>query len=124
MEAGVLPEERIGGDRTMVEATVKPELSIVLPFYNEEGCAEQVLREVHSAMIPLQVPFEIIAVQNGSSDRTAEILQRLAEEFDPLRVLTIDVNQGFGYGLLQGMRESRGDILVYMPGDGQIDPTV
>src|SRR5438552_18121238 len=97
-------------------------LSIVLPFYNEEECVERVIRDVHSALRGL--PFEIVAVQNGSRDRTEEILNCLTKHLPQLRIVVVPVNRGFGYGLIQGMAASTGEVVGFMPGDGQVDPAV
>lgn len=62
----------------------------------------------------------MIAVQNGSHDRTGEILRDLEREKTHLRILEIPLNRGFGFGVIQGLKECSGEIIGYMPGDGQI----
>jgi glycosyltransferase involved in cell wall biosynthesis len=101
-----------------------PRLSIVLPFYNEEACVTQVISSLDAALKPAGFSYEIVAVQNGSRDRTEEILDELKTKFPALRVVTVAVNQGFGHGIMQGMAASSGEIVGFMPGDGQIDPGV
>ncbi|MFN3326302.1 MAG: glycosyltransferase family 2 protein [Bryobacteraceae bacterium] len=101
-----------------------PNLSIVLPLYNEEGAAEPVIKAVHGILLAARIPFEIVTVQNGSRDRTPEILARLAERLAELRIVEVPVNRGFGYGVLQGLKACSGEVIGYMPGDGQIDPEV
>jgi glycosyltransferase involved in cell wall biosynthesis len=81
-----------------------------------------VLTELHAALKAATVPFEIVAVQNGSRDRTAQILSELRERMPELRVVTVEVNQGFGYGLVQGLAAGTGEVLGFIPGDGQIAP--
>jgi len=56
---------------------MNPELSLVALFYNEEASAEMVIRDGHRVLKAMGVPFEIVAIQNGSLDRTPEILARL-----------------------------------------------
>ncbi len=101
-----------------------PLLSIVLPFYNEEQCVEEVVGGARGELERSGVSFEIVAVQNGSGDRTGQILARLEREHKALRVVVVPVNRGFGHGILQGLAECAGDIVGYMPGDGQVNPMV
>jgi glycosyltransferase involved in cell wall biosynthesis len=99
-------------------------LSIVLPFYNEEACVEQVISEIHSALSQIGIGFEIVAVQNGSQDHTSQILASLQKQFPELCVVDVPINRGFGYGVIQGLGRSTGKVIGYMPGDGQIAPFV
>jgi glycosyltransferase involved in cell wall biosynthesis len=101
-----------------------PLLSIVLPFYDEEECVEEVVGAVRGELERSGVSFEIVAVQNGSRDRTGPILARLAREHKAVRVVAVPVNRGFGDGILRGLTECAGDIVGYMPGDGQVPPAV
>ena len=101
---------------------MNPVLSLVVPAYNEQDCIAGVLTELYSVLEQSGISFELIAVQNGSSDRTGEILDNLAEQYRHLRVLEISVNRGFGYGVIQGLKECSAEIVGYMPGDGQIPP--
>lgn len=98
--------------------------SIVIPFYNEEACVANVIEEVHLSLKHAGISFEIIAVENGSKDRTGEILKALENRFKELRVIYVPINLGFGYGVIKGLSASMGEIVGYMPGDGQIDPDV
>ncbi|MEK7872319.1 MAG: glycosyltransferase family 2 protein [Chloroflexota bacterium] len=97
-----------------------PLVSIILPFYNEEACVEQVLIDLRATLQKAGLRFEIIAVQNGSWDRTAEILTQLSSLYSEVRVVDIPVNKGFGFGVLQGAAASKGDVVGWMPGDGQV----
>jgi glycosyltransferase involved in cell wall biosynthesis len=103
---------------------MRPHLSIVLPFYNEEACVTQVIADLDTALKSAGFVYEIVAVQNGSHDRTGKILDQLAAAYPALRVVVVPVNRGFGYGLIQGMAASTGEVVGFMPGDGQIDPAV
>jgi glycosyltransferase involved in cell wall biosynthesis len=100
------------------------ELSIVIPFYNEEDCVAQVVRHIDSVLKSSGLRYEIVAVQNGSRDRTGEILESLAETNRNLRIVEVNPNRGFGYGVLQGLATCDSEIVGYMPGDGQIDGAV
>ena len=80
-------------------------VSIVVPFYNEEECVEFVLREI----IACQPNAEVVAVDDGSKDRTWEILQSVPG-VTPLR---LTANRGQSGALFAGLRFASGDILVY-----------
>src|SRR5574341_2042594 len=101
-----------------------PFLSLVLPFYNEEACVTKVIEELRTVLFEVGLPFEIIAVQNGSKDRTSEILEILKNRFKELQVVQVSINQGLGYGILQGLSVSYGEVVGYMSGDGQLDPHI
>ncbi len=89
-------------------------VSVVVPFYNEEECAEAVLHE----LVACQPEAEIVAVDDGSKDRTWEILQSVPGVV-PLRLAE---NRGQSGALYAGLRFASGDILVMLDGDGQNDP--
>jgi len=89
-------------------------VSIVVPFYNEEECAEFVLREI----VACQPEAEIVAIDDGSKDGTWEILQSVPG-VSPLR---LTANRGQSGALFAGLRFASGDILVMLDGDGQNDP--
>jgi len=98
-----------------------PDLSLVLPFYNEEKNVEWVLEEMTGSFRGAGFSFELIAVDNGSFDRTAELIDRMISR-DPgaIRKVTVPVNQGYGHGILAGLRSARGTYVGYSPGDGQV----
>lgn len=101
-----------------------PLVSIVLPFYNEEAAVARVISEVHAVLKRAGTSFEIIAVQNGSCDKTGEILEALEGQYKELHIVHVPVNRGFGCGVMQGLFVCTGNIVGFMPGDGQIDPSV
>lgn len=82
-------------------------ISIVIPCYNEEETIEKVIRN-----IPKEV-FEIIVVDNNSTDKTAEIAKKLGVK------VVKEKKQGYGYALQRGFKEAQGDIIVTLDGDGQ-----
>jgi glycosyltransferase involved in cell wall biosynthesis len=98
-----------------------PELSLVALFYNEEASVEMVIRDGHRVLKEMGIPFEIVAIQNGSLDRTPEILARLKQEIEELRIVVVPVNQGAGYGALKGLYAAVGTDIVGVSGDGQVD---
>lgn len=99
-----------------------PELSVVIPFYNEEGNAEVVIMDLEKTLRKKGVDYEIVAVNNGSFDRTGPILENLKSS--RMRIVTIKNNIGFGYGILKGLEAAKGKYVGYMWGDNQIPSEV
>ena len=104
-------------------AAQAPALSVVIPFHDEEASARFVVEELRAELDRLGRSFEIVAVDDGSTDRTREILEALARDDARVRVLRSDRNQGQAAALFWGLREARAPIVVTMDGDGQNDPT-
>jgi dolichol-phosphate mannosyltransferase len=93
-------------------------LSIVVPVYNEEAC----LPELYARLARLPLPIEMIFVDDGSTDRSAEILRELAAADERVRVLGLATNGGSQRALLCGMRAARGDAICTMDADLQHPP--
>jgi glycosyltransferase involved in cell wall biosynthesis len=91
-------------------------ISIVIPVYNEEPTIQAVIQKIQ------QIPFEkeIIAVDDGSTDKTAEILSSLQE--NSLIVLKHEKNQGKGAALRTGFSKAAGDIILIQDADLEYDP--
>ncbi|MBM3265148.1 MAG: glycosyltransferase family 2 protein [candidate division Zixibacteria bacterium] len=99
-----------------------PELSVVIPFFNEEACCEDVLYNLAAVLDREKIDYELIPVDNGSLDRTGDLLDRLAQSHDRIRVVTLPANEGYGWGILSGFRHSTGVYTGYMDGDAQVSP--
>ncbi|MBP7828417.1 MAG: glycosyltransferase family 2 protein [Kiritimatiellae bacterium] len=98
------------------------ELSVIMPAFNEEACIEGTVREVHEVLLGTGRPFEIIVVDDGSTDATPARLQALAAELPGLRVIRLTPNSGQSAAMKAGFRAARGGLLVTMDADGQNDP--
>src|SRR5260370_41313374 len=97
------------------------ELSVVLPAFNEEANVEAVVRKC-AAYLETRVPeYELLVVNDGSRDRTGEILDRLVQEFPRLRPLHHPQNRGYGAALRTGFDAAVKRFVFYMAGDGQFD---
>lgn len=99
-----------------------PELSVVIPFYNEEQCAAFVLDELRGALDALGSSYEVVAVDDGSKDRTLRALESAARDDPRFRILHWEPNRGQAAALYWGLHEARGSIVATMDGDGQNDP--
>jgi biofilm PGA synthesis N-glycosyltransferase PgaC len=95
-----------------------PKVSILVPCFNEEAQAEETFPMLAAIDYP---DFEIIAINDGSKDRTAEILNRLAARIPQLRVVHLARNQGKSSALNVGALMARGEILVCIDGDALLD---
>ena len=98
---------------------VWPPISILVPCYNESDNAEETLRAAANVDYP---DFEIVAINDGSRDDTAEVLNRLADEIPRLRVVHLAQNSGKAAALNTGAALARHEILVCIDGDALLDP--
>jgi glycosyltransferase involved in cell wall biosynthesis len=101
---------------------VSPDVSVVIPFYDEEESAGPLLAELRPVLDGLGRPYEVVLVNDGSRDATGARLQAAADGWPEVRVLELERNQGQACALLCGLRAARGDALVTLDGDGQNDP--
>jgi len=96
-------------------------LSVVLPAFNEEANVERVVRDC-AAYLDARLPdYELLVVNDGSRDRTGEILDRLRQEVPRLRPLHHAQNRGYGAALRTGFDAATKRFVFYMDGDGQFD---
>ena len=96
------------------------QLTVLLPAYNEALAIEQVLSEVVGALAETDLSFEILVVDDGSTDRTAELTEAFAADCwrCSVRVIRCPVNRGAGAARKVGVREARGDVVVMLDADG------
>src|SRR5579862_1276240 len=100
-----------------------PGLSIFFPAYNDSGTiASMVIRSVKAAS-ELTQDFEVIVVDDGSGDGTADIADELARTYPQVRAVHHPTNRDYGAALQTGFRSSTKDLIFYTDGDAQYDPT-
>jgi hypothetical protein len=102
--------------------TRRPELSVVVPVYDEEGNVEPLHAELTDVCTRLGRPYEIVFVNDGSRDGTLARLSALVGTDPHLRVVDLDGNFGEAAALCAGFSVARGDVVVTLDGDGQNDP--
>lgn len=101
---------------------IKPYLSVVIPLYHEEGNVEELVRRVLAACRPMDRVFEVILVDDGSADRTPELLKQICENEPECRAVIFRRNFGQSAAMTAGFEHSRGELVVSMDGDLQNDP--
>lgn len=101
---------------------MRPILSVVSPVYRAEGCVEELHRRITATLQQLNLEYEIVLVDDGSPDRSAELLAHLAGA-DP-RVTAVILSRNFGQhaAILAGVAEAQGDAIVVMDCDLQDRP--
>src|SRR5437588_4060117 len=99
-----------------------PELSVVIPLYNEEANVEPLLTGLFGVLRGLQRTHEVICIDDGSRDRTFAELSRFAQQEPSLRVIRFRLNFGQTAAMSAGIEAARGEVIVPMDGDLQNDP--
>ncbi len=100
----------------------RPGISAFFPAYNDAGTIASLVVAVHKTLADLTDDFEIIVVENGSTDYTVEILEELALRYDRLRVLSHREPLGYGGALRVGFASATKELIFYTDGDAQYDP--
>jgi len=98
----------------------EPRVSIIVPAFNEEGNLEELGRQFNE--MPAQFTYEVVIIDDGSSDKTPAILRAMAEKYSFLQVYTHGTNRGLTAALQTGFNNARGDIYVFYPADLQYKP--
>ena len=98
------------------------DLSIIVPLYNEELVAEAVIRKIFEEALSIGMTFEVIAVNDGSTDLTEKILMSLQKNYKQLRVVSFYRNWGHMAAISEGLLKSQGQLVVTLDGDFQDPP--
>ena len=97
------------------------ELSVVAPVYNEEEGIEPVVRYWAEVLEREKISAEIVLANDGSTDGTLRILEKLQTEIPVLRVVSYTPNRGYGHALKTAIHASTGELVVCLDSDGQFD---
>ncbi len=101
----------------------QPSLSVVIPLFQEKDNAEPLLRRVHEGLAAYSGPWEVLCVDDGSSDGTGARLAELAQVYGPhVRVLRLRRNFGQTAAMQAGIDAARGELIATLDGDLQNDP--
>lgn len=99
-----------------------PGLSVFFPAYNDSGTIASLVITALKAARRLTDDFEVIIVNDGSADRTAEIADELARSYPEVRVVHHERNRGYGGALRSGFAAATRELIFYTDGDAQYDP--
>jgi glycosyltransferase involved in cell wall biosynthesis len=100
---------------------VRPSISAFFPCYNDSNTIGALVIEAERQLQQLTDDYEIIVVNDGSSDNSADVLRALAAAVPRLRVVTHERNRGYGGALRSGFAAATKDLVFYTDGDGQYD---
>jgi glycosyltransferase involved in cell wall biosynthesis len=99
----------------------RPSISVFFPCYNDAETIGQLVLDAEAALRTLTEDYQIVVVNDGSSDRSAEVLRELQTRVSRLEVVTHPQNRGYGGALRSGFAASKKDLVFYTDGDGQYD---
>ena len=97
-------------------------LSVVIPARDEEGAIGQTVAEVTAALTAERIPFEIVVVDDGSTDRTAACVRQAMERCTDIRLVNNPGPHGFGLAVRAGLAQTTGDAVAVMMADGSDSP--
>jgi glycosyltransferase involved in cell wall biosynthesis len=105
----------------MTEPANKTSISVFFPCYNEQDNISGVVKKALDVLEKLNADFEIIIVNDGSSDDTGKITDELAGRNDRIKVVHHGTNLGYGAALQSGFKAATKELVFYTDGDGQFD---
>lgn len=97
-------------------------LSVIAPAFNEADCLRELVNAIQGALLPLQKSFEIILVDDASTDGTRAVIQELAETFSEVKGCYHSVNSGQSAAVVTGFHAAQGRLLVTLDADMQNPP--
>lgn len=98
------------------------DLSLILPVHNEEEIIKQVLLDIIKYLKSLKISYEIILVENGSTDNSLQVIKKLSKTLPNINYNIVP--KGYGSAVIKGLENAKGNYVCYMPSDGQIDMNV
>jgi glycosyltransferase involved in cell wall biosynthesis len=96
-------------------------LSVFFPAYNEQDSIGKLTETIVHVLQEVGCEYEVIIINDGSSDRTGEVADELARRHPRVRVIHHEKNRGYGAALKTGFTRAKNDYIVYTDGDGQFD---
>src|SRR3990170_8547589 len=99
-----------------------PSISAFFPAYNDAGTIASMITLADQTLRELTDDYEIIVVNDGSSDHTPRVLDEMAALFPRLRIVHHEMNRGYGGALRSGFSNATKELVFYTDGDAQYDP--
>jgi glycosyltransferase involved in cell wall biosynthesis len=103
------------------DGSTLPDLSFIMPCYNEEEIIGYTIPKMVKAFEAADHTLELVAVDNGSSDRTGALIAEMAAEHPGIVLHRVEVNEGYGNGILSGIPRCTAPWIGIIPADGQVD---
>lgn len=100
---------------------IRPGISVFFPAYNDAGTIGSLVDEALELLPTLSDDFEVIVINDGSTDGTGALLDELAKSRTELRIVRHSTNLGYGAALRSGFAAARKELVFYTDGDGQYD---
>lgn len=98
------------------------QLSVVLPIHNHADFLERVITQVENILQEASIDFELLLVENGSTDSSWEVCQRLSQQSE--RIIALQTSPGYGRAIIAGLKRATGTIVGYSEANGLIYPNV
>jgi glycosyltransferase involved in cell wall biosynthesis len=99
----------------------EPDVAFVMPCYNEEASVGYTIPRLVTAFERAGYRIHLVAVDNGSTDRTGAELERLRRQHPAVEPTRVEVNKGYGHGILHGLARCQAPWIGIIPADGQVD---
>jgi glycosyltransferase involved in cell wall biosynthesis len=96
-------------------------ISITMPAYNEEENIQAMVEDVVATMSTIDLNYEVIVVDDGSRDRTAQVVSSLAQDYPQVRLVKHEKNQGYGAAVFTGLTSATKDVVFFTDSDRQFD---
>jgi len=99
----------------------KPSISVFFPCYNDEKTIGQLVQNAHKILKKFNFQYEIIVIDDGSTDNSRLLLKKLKKELPALKTIFHRQNKGYGGAIRSGFKKAKNDLIFYTDGDGQYD---
>ncbi len=97
-------------------------ISVIIPFHNEQDNLKPLLKELTDEFNRVKKPHEFVFVNDGSTDDSGQVIEKLAQENELVKVVSLRRRFGKGEALARGVVQSKGSIIIFMDGDLQDNP--
>lgn len=114
-----VPAKRVGSSKKFLKGVERDSLSVVIPAYNEEDTIERVANDALAVLKKLTIDFEIVFVDDGSTDNTAKIIDHLARKNKKIRAIHHKKNRGFTGAMKTALYSAKKPLVFLAPADGQ-----
>ena len=105
----------------MSNESERPGISVFFPAFNDAKSIGKLVADAFCLLPVLTDNYEVIVINDGSTDKTAEVLRGLEKKHEKLRVVRHETNKGYGAALQSGFRAAAKELIFYTDGDGQYD---